>query len=95
VVIQAFIKRSGKKFSFHMFRHAAATFIENVAPERSLMAAGVLHHADFRTTQKHYIRGQRTAAMRAYQACVRQIVRKARRSELPKRKLRTHHEGYL
>src|SRR5262249_52022496 len=46
--------RCGKDFSFHMFRHSAATFIENAAPEQSLMAAAVLHHADLRTTQDHY-----------------------------------------
>jgi integrase len=78
-VTQALAKRCGKNFSFHMFRHSAATFIENVAPERSLMAAAVLHHAEFCTTQEYYIRGQRTAAMRTYQSCVRQIVRKALR----------------
>ena len=72
----ALAKRCSKKFSFHMFRHSSATFIENAAPERSLIAAAVLHHADFRMTQKHYIRGQRMAAMRGYQVCVRQIVRK-------------------
>jgi integrase len=75
-VIAALARRCDKKFSFHMFRHASATFIENTVPERSLMAAGVLHHADFRMTQEHYIRGQRTAAMRGYQTCVRQIIRR-------------------
>ena len=80
-VAEALAKRCGKDFSFHMFRHAAATFIEDKTPERSLMAAAVLHHADFRLTQEHYIRGQRTAAMRAYQSCVRQMVRKGRNGE--------------
>jgi hypothetical protein len=41
------------------------------------MAAAILHHADFRMAQQHYIRGQRTSAMRQYQSCVRLIVRKA------------------
>jgi integrase len=74
---QSLRKRGGKEFSFHMFRHSAATFIENEAPDRSLMAAAVLHHADFRTTKKHYIQGQRIAAMKSYQRCVRRIVRQA------------------
>jgi integrase len=83
---QSLRRRCGKDFSFHMFRHSAATFIENKAPDRSLMAAAVLHHADFRTTQKHYIQGQRTAAMKSYQRCVRRIVRHAPPS---RRKTRT------
>jgi integrase len=76
-VAQSLRKRCGKDFRFHMFRHSAATFIENEAPDRSLMAAAVLHHSDFTTTQRHYIRGQRVAAMISYQSCVRRIVRQA------------------
>lgn len=78
LVYDALAKRCGKNFSFHMFRHSAATFIEDNAPEQSLMIAGVLHHADFKMAEEHYIRGQRTAAMRTFQSCVREIVRKGR-----------------
>ena len=71
--------RCGKNFSFHMFRHAAATFIENAAPDQARMIAGVLHHADGRMAEKHYIRGQRTAAMKSYQSLVQTIAQKGRR----------------
>ena len=64
-------KRCGKDFSFHMFRHAAATFIENAAPDQARMIAGVLHHTDGRMAEEHYIRGQRTAALLKYQDLVR------------------------
>lgn len=73
-VRQCLLKRCGKAFTFHMFRHAAATFIADRAPDQARLAAGVLQHADMRMTEAHYIRGQRTAAMRGYQVLVRAVI---------------------
>jgi integrase/recombinase XerD len=77
-VSSTLLARSGRRFSFHMFRHAAATFIEEVAPDQVQLAAGLLHHADLRMTRKHYIRGQRTAAAKKYHTLVRDIARQGR-----------------
>lgn len=85
-VRQAIGNRLGIPFGFHNFRHVCATFIEQSAPDRALMAAGVLHHADFRMTQMHYIRGQRTAALRKYQSLVRKLVRSGRVEEVKRTK---------
>lgn len=86
----ALMKRRGKPFSFHNFRHAAASFIENRVPQQALLAAGILHHANFRTTNKHYIRGLRTSSITTYQTAVRQIIRteQKQRDRMPKRRLR-------
>lgn len=73
-------KRCKTAFSFHMFRHAAATFIENEAPDQARMISGVLHHVDGRMAEQHYIRGQRSAALRAYQALIRRIVQTGSKS---------------
>lgn len=85
-VRDALLKRCRRNFNFHLFRTAAATFIEDVAPDRAMMAAGVLHHSDLRMTRKHYVRGQRKAAHVAYHALVRRAMRRRRRSATPPRK---------
>ncbi len=77
-VKSALLARTGKAFSMHMFRYAAATFISDHAPERMVIAKGMLHHRSFRTTSKYYIRGQRRRAMTKYQDAVAQIVKKAK-----------------
>ena len=59
----------GVAISPHLFRDAAATFIYDMIPERALMAASVLQHSDFKTTERHYIAGQqRTAAVNYHKA---------------------------
>jgi integrase len=71
--------RLGVRFSFHNFRHSAATFVVENAPDQSLLAATVLHHADVRTTLGHYVRGQRMAAARTYHTIIKREVAKAQR----------------
>ncbi len=66
--------RKGIKFSTHMFRHSAATFIAEVAPDQALIATGVLGHTKFRITKKHYIRGQQIKAVHSYQDEVAAII---------------------
>jgi integrase len=71
-------RRTGKRFTAHMFRHASATFIVDAAPERAPMIVGVLGHSGFRTAQRHYIKGQQHTAMRTYQKAALDLVRRAR-----------------
>ncbi len=66
-------RETGKRFSAHMFRHAAASYIVDAAPEQALMVAGVLGHSGLRTAQRHYIKGQQHMAARAYQAAVKRL----------------------
>ncbi len=66
--------RRGVRFSPHMFRHAAATFISDVAPRQALMIVGVLGHTQFRTARDHYIRGQQMSAVRSYQTAVLDMI---------------------
>jgi integrase len=75
------LKRTGKGFTPHMFRHACASFIADMAPERSHIAAAVLHHRSLRTTRRHYVRGQQHRAVRRYQSAVSELVKKSRRSK--------------
>jgi integrase len=53
-------RRTGKRFTAHMFRHACATYIVDVVPEQARMVVGALGHSGFRTGQRHYIKGQHT-----------------------------------
>lgn len=78
-VKSALLARTGKAFSMHMFRYAAATFVSDHAPERMAIAKGMLHHRSFRTTSKYYIRGQRRRAMTKYQDAVARIVKNAKK----------------
>ncbi len=78
-VKSAILKRTRQHFNFHLFRHTAATFISETTPERTRMAAGVLHHARVSTTDKYYIHGQRRRAFKTYQSGVRDLVAKGRR----------------
>ena len=86
LVKQTLIKRTGKAFTFHMFRHSAATFVSDVAPERMQVAKGALHHASLSTTQKFYVRGQQRRAFRRYQESVRQILTRAKRRQKAKKR---------
>lgn len=72
-------RETGRHFNFHLFRHSAATFIAEMRPEQTRMAAGVLHHRRLRTTLKHYVRGQRTRSFKLFQKAVREIIAKERR----------------
>lgn len=74
-------KRTGKRFSAHMFRHAAASYIVDVAPEHARTITGLLGHSGFRTAKRHYIKGQQHMAVRKYQASVQEICSKGSRSK--------------
>jgi integrase/recombinase XerD len=69
-------RRTGKSFTAHMFRHAAASYIVDVGPERARMIVGVLGHAGFRTAQRHYIKGQQHVAVKKHQGAVRDLMRR-------------------
>lgn len=60
-------ERKRLQFSPHLFRHSAATFVAEVAPQQALIAVGVLGHTQFRTTRRHYVRGQQLNAVRMFQ----------------------------
>jgi integrase len=77
----AILKRAGKAFNFHLFRHSAATFISEASPDLTRIASGVLHHSRVSTTDKHYIKGQKRRAFRHYQKGVRGILVNARRRQ--------------
>ena len=66
--------RTGKNFTGHMFRHACATHIVEVAPEQARLIVGALGHAGFRAGQKHYIKGQQLTAVRQYQDAVHDLM---------------------
>lgn len=66
-------RRTGKAFSFHMFRHTCATFISETEPDKGHMATGALQHRNPRTT-RIYIRGQQHKAFRLYQCDVKRIM---------------------
>lgn len=76
VVATTMQRRTGKHFTMHCFRHSAASFVADVAPERARMAAGVLDHRKFRTTARHYIRGQQRNAFRTFHKAVKCAIRK-------------------
>jgi hypothetical protein len=75
----ALLKPGRKPFNFHCFRASAGTFIAAVAPERTRMASGVLHHSRLSTTDKYYIKGHKHQAFRIYQNAVKDIIAKGRR----------------
>lgn len=80
------MRRTQKRFSFHMFRYSAATFICEFAPERMHIARDILHHRTLRTTAKHYIKGQQTRAIQMYQNLVAAAVKRAKRRGTKKSK---------
>lgn len=83
-------KHTGKAFNFHLFRHAAATFISENKPEQTRMAAGVLHHKGLRTTNKHYIRGKKRRAFEQFQQAVREVIVRGRRRKVRKDRTQGH-----
>jgi len=70
--------RTGKNFTGQMFRHACATHIVEVAPERARLIVGALGHTGFRTAQDHYIKGHQHTAVRRYQNAVLGLTRRVR-----------------
>jgi integrase/recombinase XerD len=67
-------ERKERRFSSHMFRHSAATFIADISPKLALLAVGVLGHSSYQTAHDHYIRSQQTRAVTQYQDEVLAII---------------------
>jgi integrase/recombinase XerD len=57
----------GKPINPHCFRDIAATTIADVDPEHVRIAAQVLGHRTFTTTERHYIHAKMMAATRRHQ----------------------------
>lgn len=68
------VEKFGYAVSPHRFRDAAATYIYEQMPERALLAAAVLQHSDFRTTQRHYIRGEQRTAALGYHKAIKSLI---------------------
>lgn len=85
-VKRAIRRRTGKDFNFHLFRHSAATFISETSPEQTRMVAGLLHHSRLRTSDKHYIRGNKRRAFKLFQRAVREVIVKERRKRARQRR---------
>jgi len=73
-ITQVTEKHLGVAISPHLFRDAAATFIAELAPEHARMAATVLQHRSFGTTNRHYVHGLQHLAARKYQMAVDDVV---------------------
>jgi integrase len=69
-------RRTGKRFTAHMFRHACATYIVDLVPEQARMVVGALGHSGFRTCHRHYIKGQQHTAVRKFQGAVSDLARR-------------------
>jgi integrase len=67
----------------HDFRRAAATTYVLSFPARAIEASAVLGHADTRTTERHYIAGQKILAHRQYLTALRRRDANARRQQHP------------
>jgi len=50
----------------HLFRDIAATTLALARPDQALLSRDLLHHADFRMTEKHYLHAQTVEAGRSY-----------------------------
>jgi integrase/recombinase XerD len=59
-------QRLGVAVNPHLFRDCAATLLGDVDPKNVLLAAPLLGHSDFRTTEGHYIQAQTRGAFRAH-----------------------------
>ena len=57
----------GKAINPHCFRDIAATTIADVDPEHVRIAAQILGHRSFATTERHYIHAKMMAATRRHQ----------------------------
>ena len=59
-------QRLGVAVNPHLFRDCAATLLGDVDPANVLLAAPLLGHSDFRTTEGHYILAQTRGAFRTH-----------------------------
>lgn len=73
--------RFGKPISSHAFRHMAATLIATDNPEGVTGIAGLLAHADLRTSEKHYNLARGNEAAARYQATLESIRRPMKRRQ--------------
>lgn len=60
----------GVAVNLHQFRHNLATFIAYEFPGHVGVAAGMLQHRDYRTTERHYVRARSVMSGRTYQDVV-------------------------
>ena len=73
--------RLGISVNPHLFRDAGVTFLGDVDPEHVRMAAPLLGHASFTTTERHYILAKNRNALRLHQETIM-----ARRAALRRRR---------
>jgi integrase len=64
--------RFGHHVNVHLFRDCAATSLADDNPEHVRLAADLLGHRSFQTTQSHYISARQKSALRRCQATVLQ-----------------------
>ena len=70
-------ERFGHALNPHLFRDCAATDIAAHDPEHARIAAPVLGHADFRTTEAHYVHAQGHHARAIYHDQIESIRKSA------------------
>ena len=70
-------QRLGVAVNPHLFRDCAATLLGDVDPANVLLAAPLLGHSDFRTTEGHYILAQTRGAFRAHHDLLESMRRRA------------------
>ena len=63
----------GQALNPHAFRHAAATMQAERDPARAHLAAPLLGHADYATTERHYLHAQAAAVHRDFLAVLEDI----------------------
>ncbi|MBO1081821.1 tyrosine-type recombinase/integrase [Roseomonas haemaphysalidis] len=71
-------ERLGVSVNPHLFRDCAASFLGEVDPEHVRMAAPLLGHASYATTERHYILAQSRTALTQYQALLESLRRPPR-----------------
>jgi len=73
------LARFGHIVNTHLFRDCAATTVASVDPTHVRIAAALLGHASFRTTERHYIVADMQSAGQRYHALITSIRADARR----------------
>jgi len=68
----------GVRINPHSFRACAATTLANRSTDEALLAAPLLGHRYFATTERHYIRAQQLDASRKVHASLHHIARSLR-----------------
>jgi integrase len=66
IIITHTQQRLGVRVNPHLFRDCAASFLGDVDPEYVRMAAPLLGHSNFITTERHYIAAQSRSALRQH-----------------------------